>query len=77
MKPIANFEIVEETEDCVLIRDLGPWDEFATVSDAAEEVVEALAPELRGRRLELIDSDGDRWEMFVNTGQFAGFTVVS
>ena len=73
MRRAPAFEIVEQTDDCVLIRDLGPWDRYSTVTNAAEEVVQIIAPVLRGRRLEYIDSEGERGQLLVRDGQFAGF----
>jgi len=69
----ANYEIVEQNETFVLIRDLGPWSEHPTVTNAAEDVVEELAPLLRGRRLEYFDSEGQRDQLLVVNGKFAGF----
>jgi hypothetical protein len=68
-----RFEILEETDEYVLLRDLGPWDEYPTITNRAEEVVELLAPMLRGRRLEYIDSSGDRDQIIVINGEFRGF----
>ena len=68
-----NFIIESETDDCLLIRDIGPWNRHPTVTNAAEEVVEQLAPRLHGRRLEYIDSDGQRDQLLVKNGKFAGF----
>ena len=73
MKRKANYEIVSETDDCVLIRDLGPWSEYPTVTNAAESTVNALAPRLQGRRLEYIDSEGHRDRLLVTDGHFDGF----
>ena len=72
----ANYEIVEQTDELVCIRDVGPWDKFASVTNAAEEVVKELAPVLKGRRLEYFDSDGNRDQLLVKDGQFAGFAPV-
>jgi hypothetical protein len=68
-----RFEIIEETSDMVLIRDLGPWDKHLTVTNGAEEVVEILVPMLQGRRLEYLDSEGDRARLLVKDGKFLGF----
>ena len=68
-----RFEIVEDTADCLLIRDIGPWDRYASITNGAEEVVAALAPMLRGRRLEYYDSLGNRDQLLVREGRFAGF----
>ena len=69
----ANYEILEQDERHVLIRDVGPWDKFITVTNAAEEVVAELAPMLGNRRLEYIDSEGDCAILLVKNGRFAGF----
>lgn len=71
-----RFEIVEETADYVLIRDLGPWDRHLTITNGAEEVVRALSGMLRGRRLEYIDSSGQRDQLLVKDGLFAGFAPI-
>ena len=73
MKQSANYEIVEEDEDCVLIRDVGPWEQRLTITNDAEAVVRKLAWHLNGRRLEYIDSDGFRSRIKVTDGAFAGF----
>ena len=70
---MPNYEIVEETEEWMLLRDLGPWDQFPTITNAAEEVVERLDPALHGRRLYYYDSEGERTELRVENGRFAGF----
>lgn len=69
----AKFEMVSLDAGCVLIRDVGPWDQYLTVTNAAEEVVATLLPMLRGRRLEYIDSEGNRDQILIQDGKFAGF----
>ncbi len=70
----ANYELVRQDNGCVLIRDVGPWDKFLTVTNAAEEVVAELLPMLNGRRLEYIDSLGDRAVLLISKdGKFSGF----
>ena len=73
---MPNFAIVEQTAERVLIRDLGPWDMFPTVTNGAEQVVRELAPMLNGRRLEYYDSEGERDEILIKDGQFAGFNFL-
>lgn len=73
MERKANFELVEHDNRRVLIRDVGPWDRYLTVTNAAEQVVAELAPMLNGRRLEYIDSLGDTAVILIKDGQFAGF----
>lgn len=73
MSKPPRFEIVYNGQDHVMIRDLGPWDEHLSVTNGAEQVVEALAPMLRGRRLLYLDSEGEQDELLVRDGKFAGF----
>ena len=68
-----NFTIVSRTSDCLVIKDIGPWDVYPTVTNQAETVVKQLAPGLDGRRLEYIDSEGQQDELLVKDGEFAGF----
>lgn len=69
----ANYTILQETPKLILIQDIGPWDMFKTVTNAAEKVVEELLPVLGDRRLEYIDSQGERAVILVKDGKFAGF----
>ena len=71
---IANFEIVKSTSKYLILHDLGPWDQFPTITNSAEEVVEAMAGQLKpGQRLYYYDSEGECDELKVVNGQFAGF----
>jgi hypothetical protein len=73
----ANFEILEDSDDRLLIQDVGPWHLHRSVTNDAEHVVALLAPQLEGRRLEYLDSAGDRDELLVDpTGRFDGFRSV-
>jgi len=74
MKNTPKFTIVEETKHYVYIRDDGPWDKYPTITNRAEEVVEQLAPTLKGRRLFYMDSDETVDELRVDkNGKLAGF----
>ena len=73
-----NYEIVaeESTNERLVIRDLGPWDEHETVTNGAETVVRELVAQkllLRDRRLFYYDSVGVLDELVVTKGKFAGF----
>ena len=70
---VANYEIVNENERVVLIKDLGPWDEHPTVTNDAEAVVAELSERLGDRELVYIDSDGNPGEIIVKEGVFWGF----
>lgn len=69
----ANYEIVEDTPEVLCLEDMGPWDKFLTVTNDADHVVEELLPVLGNRRLEYYDSDGQRDQLLVKDGKFAGF----
>jgi hypothetical protein len=69
----ANYEIVRQDDQHVLIRDLGPWDIHPTITNVVESVVAELLPMLNGRRLEYIDSDNEHDEILIRGGRFAGF----
>jgi len=67
----AQFKIVDFTEQSVLIRDIGPWDQCFTITNDAESVVARILPILG--RLFYFDSEGDLAELLVKDGKFAGF----
>lgn len=71
----ANWAVVEDTPQRLVLKDLGPWDKFPTITNDAEEVVRRLAPRLKGRRLFYYDSEGQCDELLVDHdfGQFVGF----
>ena len=77
----ANYEVVGFRADLmeVLIRDVGPWDRFITVTNDAENVVrdlivKGMLPE--GARLYYYDSEGELGEIVVMDGEFARFAPV-
>lgn len=72
----VNYIIIEDEEDYICIKDIGPWDIYLTVTNGADIVVEELAEQLDGRRLEYIDSDNYRDELLVRDGKFAGFVPI-
>jgi hypothetical protein len=72
----ANYMIIEDEDDCLCIQDIGPWNIYMTVTNAAEEVVKELADQLGDRRLEYIDTDGQRDELLHEDGEFVGFKPI-
>jgi len=72
----VQFEIVFDDPSCFLIRDIGFRDQYITIANDAEFVVEfllqsnILKPE---QRLEYIDSEGQRAQILHQHGRFAGF----
>ncbi len=73
----ANYKIVGEDEDVILLDDMGPWDQFLSITNAAEQVVAELAPKLRGRHLIYYDTDGELTELEYKGAEFTGFKVAS
>jgi len=69
----ANYVVVQDSIDRLVIRDLGPWDKYLTVTNAVEDVVRELAGQLKGRRLFYYDTEGQMDELVVKDGQFAEF----
>lgn len=73
----ANYAIVEDQPgQPLVIKDLGPWDRHASVTNDAELVVAELAQAGKlpaGRRLFYIDSEGDKDELLHQAGRFLGF----
>lgn len=69
----SNYRIIEDTEKVLCIEDMGPWNQCLSVTNDAENVVLDLAGTLNGRRLEYIDSMGQRDQLLVVDGHFAGF----
>lgn len=75
MKKLSfNAEAVRITHDYILLRDIGPWDKFKTITNAAEEVVKELYSNLNGQKIYYIDSEGDLAELkYDENGNFLGF----
>ncbi len=75
-----NYQTVEVNDERILIRDIGPWNEYPTVTNNAEAVVleqvAAFGEDLGGRELHCIDSEGDIDQLLVENGQFAGFAYL-
>ena len=69
----SNYILMSVTEDRVIIKDIGPWDVYPSVSNNAERVVEELMPKLNGRRLFYYDSEGEFGELVIKDGKFFGF----
>jgi hypothetical protein len=69
----AQWETVAITPEKILLRDLGPHDQFLTITNDAEHVVETLAPTIGNRRLLYYDSDNALTEIVIRDGQFSGF----
>ena len=75
----ARYVVIEDdllSEEPLVIQDVGPWDRHLTITNDAEWVVEQLVADDQlppGRRLFYIDSEGQKDELLVKDGRFAGF----
>jgi len=73
----ANYNVVAEKPDEIIIRDVGPWERHPTVTNDAEGVVADLHREGRlpaGRRLLYYDSWGELDQLLHDgQGRFTGF----
>jgi len=69
MEHKANYRIVLQVKDFVLIQDIGPWDHYLTITNAAERVVTDLIAGGKiqhGQRLFYLDSDKEMDEIEFN-----------
>lgn len=72
----ANYEVVSSDSEKVVLRDIGPWDKFYTITNASDKVVEELAEKglIRdGIGLFYYDSEGEYGELQHEGGKFKGF----
>lgn len=69
----ANYDIITDAPDYLLIQDIGPWDQYKTITNTAETVVEELADKLGDRKLYYVDSEGITDQLLVLDGKFNGF----
>lgn len=73
---IFDVNLSESTDECLVINDAGPHSRCKTVTNDAESVVQVLIERgllPPGRRLEYYDSDGQRDQIVIVDGRFAGF----
>jgi len=74
----ANYKVVVQTPNRLVLKDLGPWDQFATITNAAESVVDEVIMMVGSqRRLFYFDSEGQQTELLIKDGRFAGFANVN
>lgn len=69
-----RYEIEEEDRGHVVIRDVGPWDQFQTVTNGVESVFRDLKTIMNGRRLFYYDSTNELCEIIIaSDGEFMAF----
>jgi hypothetical protein len=77
--PSFTIVVEESTPEYLIIRDIGPWDQHRTVTNAAEETVEILVEQghlPKGRKLYYYDTENNLDELLIDEdGQFAGYSA--
>ena len=77
----ANYRIIRNDSKIILLEDIGPWDVFQSITNAAETVLEELKPALTGgvraKRLLYLDSEKELTEIVYNNGKFVRFNQPS
>jgi hypothetical protein len=72
----VNYKVLSATEEKVVLQDLGPWDEYLTITNGIEHVVGLLVEEgllKSGTLLYYYDSEGEYTGVTVRGGKFVGF----
>jgi hypothetical protein len=70
----CNFNILGGDRTMVVLRDTGPWDQYKTITNDAEAVVEHFRP----RQVLYYDSEGELTEIVVDgEGKVVGFRTVN
>ena len=69
-----RYDIIQATETCIVLKDLGPWDRYMTITNAAEHVIEDMQRIfiIGNRRIFYYDSEDELTELLVKDGRFAG-----
>lgn len=68
-----NYKVIHEDDEFVLLRDVGPWDRYPTITNGAEAVVAEIAARVGARKLLYVDSSGEWTELRISNGRFVGF----
>ncbi len=71
----TNYTIAENSSERIILRDVGPWHRFMTITNAADSVIAELDREhgIGTRKVFYYDSEGELTELLVKDGRFAGF----
>ena len=80
MSKQVNYEIIKDRIDVpLIIKDIGPWDEYLTLTNGAEIVIKELIDNgiLQGRRLLYIDTENCLDELLIKDNEFNGFKTLT
>jgi len=76
----AQFEVLcdRETPFLLVIKDIGPWDKYPTVTNDIEGVVRRLYKQgllVNGKWFNVVDSDGNTDSIIHEDGEFVSFAL--
>lgn len=72
----SNYIVISSDPEKVVLRDLGPWNTYMTITNDAENVVQHLyemGAVREGTRIYYYDSDNELTELRHEDGAFIGF----
>lgn len=73
----CKYIVVKDTPNYVIIKDIGPWNKYKTITNDADGLVLFLSRELGKRRLFYFDSEGELAELLHDgQGTFKGFAPI-
>ncbi len=74
----AQYNVLAVYPGCIVLEDIGPWDRYKTVTNAADSVVqEVIQVYGSGKRIFYNDSEGELAELLIKDGAFAGFATAN
>ena len=74
----ARFKVIGHNDRVLAIKDIGPWDEYLTVTNDIENVVRRLYASgdlVHGQSLNVVDSEGDCDTVIHEHGEFVSFAL--
>ena len=72
----SNYVINSEDENQIVLKDLGPWDQYLTITNDAENIIEELSAEQKEKIIYYFDSNSVLTELLVLDGKLKGFRDV-
>ena len=75
----SNYKILQDNNEKLIIRDIGPWNRYLTVTNDAENVVDDLVKlgfSFENKRLLYYDSMGILSEILIKDNRFFDFGAV-
>jgi len=72
----SNWTVEEVNDQHITLRDLGPWDEYMTITNDIESVIKDLSSSIAGRRVFYYNNNEELNEVVIKNGEFSGFYPV-